>query len=60
MKELIEYLKKSKVLDQYRVYVTVINIVGNTVYTTTGAYHATKLFVNGQSVYRLIEKYAKR
>ncbi len=60
MKELIEYLKESKVSDQYRAYVTVINIVGNTVHTTTGTYHTTKLFVNGQSVYSLIEKHARR
>lgn len=53
---IIDYLKTHKVSDQYGNFVNVISITGNTVYTTTGIYHTTKLFVNGESVYSLIQK----
>lgn len=57
MEAMIEYLKSHTVKDQYGYIVNVIEVRENTVYTTIGMYHTTKLFVNSQSVYNLIKEY---
>ena len=54
-----EDFKDKEVKDQYGTKVTVVEIVGSTAKTTGGLYHIEKIFYEGKSVYRHLNKRKK-
>jgi hypothetical protein len=49
-------LKNKQAKDQYGEKVTILEVNENIVYTDKGIYHASKLFIDGESIQALLNK----